>query len=269
MAEIGKWSGFVFEVSPNVIRGFTGMTIKGGSETENKVSSKQQYVKRKNSTATEVNVKIHLNAFLGCSVRSEADELIHAASDGKTDYFYVGGKKLVTCKLMLVGAEVSEIVISPEGEWISCDVSLNMKQCAKWDGNSSTSGSGGSNSSGNKKSSASTAKKQTVKTESVLTKVVNTVKNTVSNVVEAAKTAVKTVTSKLSASTSSKSSSTSKATNTIKKAVTAVKNVVSTAKKASTTTTKSSSTKSSSTSVAKTVKKAVTNVANKIKALVK
>lgn len=34
MAEIASWNGHSFTVSPKLIRGFTGLTIKGSSETE-------------------------------------------------------------------------------------------------------------------------------------------------------------------------------------------------------------------------------------------
>lgn len=47
MAEIGSWNGHSFTVSPTLIRGFTGLTIKGSSETEDKTSNSQKYVSRK------------------------------------------------------------------------------------------------------------------------------------------------------------------------------------------------------------------------------
>ena len=48
MPEVGKWNSHTFVVSPNVIRSFTGLTIKGSSETEDKESGNQKYVSRKN-----------------------------------------------------------------------------------------------------------------------------------------------------------------------------------------------------------------------------
>lgn len=47
MAEIASWNGHSFTVSPKLIRGFTGLTIKGSSETEDKTSDGQKYVSRK------------------------------------------------------------------------------------------------------------------------------------------------------------------------------------------------------------------------------
>ena len=163
MGQIGSWNGIVFEVSPNVVRGYTGLAIEGGSQTEEKVSDKYAYVQRKNSTPTSVNMDVYLNAYLGCNVRDEAMAFIKAATDGAKNYFYVAGKKLVECQLMLVSAKVTEVTSTPTGEWTSCKIALTMKQCEKYSGGSS-SVSGGGGSSGGKKTSQ--PKKETVKQQS-------------------------------------------------------------------------------------------------------
>lgn len=233
MALMGSWNGFNFEVSPTAVRGFTGLTIKGGSETEDKVSDKQKYVQRTNSAITEIALNIYLNAYLGCSVRDEALKFIGAAMDGATNYFYVGGKKLVTYKLMLTNAEVTETEIAPDGTWIACKIALTMKQCEKYD-TASSSGSSGNTSS---KQPA----KQTVKNESVLTKVANGIKNAVTGVVNGAKALVSSVVGKITGKTASTSVSTSissaakKASSFISSAVAAVKKVTSAGKTTTTT----------------------------------
>ena len=158
MAQIGKWNGHKFVVSKKQILSFEGLTIKGASETEDKEKDKQQYVKRKNGKPTEVSLTISLNHTLGCDVRAEAMAFVEEASQGKTDYFYVGGKKLVTCKLMLVDATVKEIGINRGTTWISADVQLTMKQCAKGGD------SGGSSSGGKKKSKKKSTKSGGTKT---------------------------------------------------------------------------------------------------------
>uniref|UniRef100_UPI00266FE977 hypothetical protein n=1 Tax=uncultured Bilophila sp. TaxID=529385 RepID=UPI00266FE977 len=129
MAEIGRWNGHKFEVSSSLIRSFTGLQIKGSSETEDKESGNQKYVSRKNGKPVEVSFTIHLNARFGCDVRSEAMSLVSEAIAGKKDYFYVGNKKLVTCQLMLVDATVREIGLVNSGTWTQADVQVTMKQC--------------------------------------------------------------------------------------------------------------------------------------------
>jgi len=180
VGQIANWNGFVFEVSPNVVRGYTGLTIEGGSQTEDKVSDNYAYVKRKSSTPTAVNLEVYLNAYLGCNVREEAMAFIKAASDGAKNYFYVGGKKLLTCQLMLVNAKVTETTSTPEGEWTSCKIALTMKQCEKYPGGSSSSSS----------SSSNQPKKESVKQESWSQKVVSTIKDTAATVVQTAKNLV-------------------------------------------------------------------------------
>jgi hypothetical protein len=68
------------------------------------------------------------------------------ARAGKKDYFYVGTKKLVTCKLILTSATVSNPIISHGGKWIAADVKLTLKQCGK--GSNDGGGSGGSGGGG-------------------------------------------------------------------------------------------------------------------------
>lgn len=137
MAEVGRWNGHTFTVSPDLIRGFTGLTIKGSSETEDKTSDKQKYVSRKNSKPAEVTIKVTLNQMLGCDVREEAIAFVRDAMEGQSDYFYIGSKKLIECKLMLVDAQVKDIFIPSGDNWLKADVQLTMKQCDKYGGISS------------------------------------------------------------------------------------------------------------------------------------
>lgn len=163
MAEIASWNEHSFTVSPKLIRSFTGLTIRGSSETEDKTSDGQKYVSRKNSNPSEISLTAELNALTGCDVKTEALKFVDEAQSGAKNYFYMNGKKLITCQLMLTEASISETTIAPNGTWVSCKVKLTMKQCAKYDGtgnaSSSTGGSSGSSSggsSGSKKSSTKT-----------------------------------------------------------------------------------------------------------------
>lgn len=148
MATIANWNGHTFEVSPNLIRGFTDLTIKGSCETTTKNSNKQKYVKRKYGEVPEISMVVGLSALTGVTnVMSEAMAFISEATAGKTAYFYMGTKKLLTAKMMLVSAEVVEVVNMPgSGDaWISCNVKLTFKQGAKSGKSSNKKDSGSSN----------------------------------------------------------------------------------------------------------------------------
>ena len=148
MAQIASWNGHTFEVSAQLIRSFTDLSLKGSCETEDKKSGGQQYVKRKNGKPAELSLTVGLNAQLGVTdVRSEALAYVQEASDGATEYFYIGTKKLIDAKMMLTSAEVTEYATMPANgdKWISCDVKLTFKQASKNEGGGSGSGgSGGS-----------------------------------------------------------------------------------------------------------------------------
>ena len=247
MAEIASWNGHSFTVSPKLIRGFTGLTIKGSSETEDKTSDGQKYVSRKNSNPSEITLTAELNALTGCDVKNEALKFVDEARSGAKNYFYMGGKKLITCQLMLTEASVSETTIAPNGTWISCKVKLTMKQCAKYDGTGRSSSSS-SSSSGSSSSSSGSKKTSTKKTSTTTTKktttaaVVGVVAGAVAAVAKTATTVVKAV------------SAASKTASALKTAVAAVNN----AKKTSSTTKKTS-----------VVSKVTSAIKNKIKALKK
>ena len=126
--EVARWGGHTFEVSPEVIRSFDKLTVKGGSDTDDKIQSKQKYLTRKNGKPTEVGMNVVLNAFTGADVRSEAMAFVDEAQKGKSDWIYVGGEKLVPCQLMLTEAAVEEIAITPGGVWTRASVKLTFKQ---------------------------------------------------------------------------------------------------------------------------------------------
>lgn len=247
MAEIASWNGHSFTVSPKLIRGFTGLTIKGSSETEDKTSDGQKYVSRKNSNPSEITLTAELNALTGCDVKNEALKFVDEARSGAKNYFYMGGKKLITCQLMLTEASVSETTIAPNGTWISCKVKLTMKQCAKYDGTGSSSSSS-SSSSGSSSSSSGSKKTSTKKTSTTTTKKTTTaaVVGAVAGAVAAAAKTATTVVKAVSAA--------SKTASALKTAVAAVNN----AKKTSSTTKKTS-----------VVSKVTSAIKNKIKALKK
>lgn len=142
MGEIGRWNRHRFVISADVLRGFNNLNITAGSETEDKESDKQKYVSYKNSKPTQITIDVALSALLGCDVRAEAMGMADDASKGVSDYFYIGKEKLVSYKLMLTDASVSEVGITYNGDWSQATVRMTFKQSTKFDGsiNSETSG---------------------------------------------------------------------------------------------------------------------------------
>ena len=137
MAEIARWGGHQFMVSPQVIRSFTDLQIKGSCETEqNEDGNKVE--KRKGSFPTEINLTVVLNAHAGVDVRNEAMAYVDEAAAGKSDYIYVGAYKLVPYKMMLTEATVMEVKIAPNGTWITAQVMVLLKQSAIEGGSSTT-----------------------------------------------------------------------------------------------------------------------------------
>ena len=136
MAEIASWNG--------------------GSETEDKTSGGDKYVSRKNGSPSEISIVAELNAFVGCDVRNEALKFVDDAHAGSKGYFYMGGKKLIPCQLMLTEAVVSETTIAPDGTWLTAKVKLTMKQCGNYSGSAGSTSSGSGGASSSKKTSAKT-----------------------------------------------------------------------------------------------------------------
>ena len=129
MGEIAKWSTHTFVVSPKLIQGFTNLSIKGGSTTEDKESNGQSYVSRKSGSALQISMTAVLNALTGAGdVKAEAMSFVNEARAGVSDYLYIGAGKVATQRLMLTDAIAEEIVIAPNGIWISCNVKLTFKE---------------------------------------------------------------------------------------------------------------------------------------------
>ena len=143
MAEIGRWNGLKFEVKSGLVRGFTGLTIKGAVETEDKEKNSIKYVANKARKPTEVSLTVHLDARTGADVRDTAMKLVEKATYGAEDYFYIASKKLVPYKMKLVTADVSEILMTNTGKWICCDVKMSMKQSSLLDGSTDSQPTGG------------------------------------------------------------------------------------------------------------------------------
>lgn len=199
MSQIGRWNGHTFEVGPSLIRSFSGLSIKGGSETEDKTTGDQKYVSRKNGNPREIGLTVSLYARLGCDVRNEALAFVEEATQGAKDYFYMGERKLVTCSVMLTDAEVTEIELTNGGVWTRAEVKCTFKQAGKNDaaGTAATASAYSSSSGGSNKASvktSSTKGKVTTKMTTGTTKVVS-VTPASTGIVSTVKTALSTANS--------------------------------------------------------------------------
>lgn len=155
--QIGAWGGHVFEVSPGIVRSFVDLTLRGSAEVEDKVASNQKYAQRKSGNAREISLTVILSAYMGCDVRSEVSSFIEDATTGESDYFYVGGKKLINEQLMLIEASANDVEIGPGGDWVYAKVQLTMRQSEKGEvpDDTGTSSAGGKT-SGSKKNTGNT-----------------------------------------------------------------------------------------------------------------
>lgn len=216
MAETGRWNGHIFEVSPSLIRGYTDLTIKGGSETKEKESSKEKYVTRENAKAVEVTLTAVLNSMTGSSVRADAESFLSDATKGASDYFYIGDKKLVTCQLMLTDANIEQIDIGPSGRWNSASVKLTFKQASKLDGSGKSSSSSHSSSSSSKKSKKASTKTSSTKKTSIIKKTAAAAKVAI-KVTNAIKSVTKTKTTAERVSATKKKKTATKYSKTTKK----------------------------------------------------
>lgn len=140
-----SWGDNRFFVTANHVRSYKSLQITTSCATEDEENGGDKYVKKKNNGGYEVKFTAILDKRLGESdVRKVALHLAEVARTGAKNYIYCSGSKLFTPQMMGTGASIKNIVIAPDGTWISCEVDLTLKQCSKGDGSTgSSSGSGG------------------------------------------------------------------------------------------------------------------------------
>lgn len=130
-----QWGSVKFFVNPMNVRSFKGLSIKSSTTTETEEKDEDAYVIKKKNGAYEISMTAIIDKRLGESnVMSVAVDLAEKCRTGYSDYMYTIGKKLVTPKVMGTGATIQNIVMSPGGTWISCEVSITAKQCSKGGG---------------------------------------------------------------------------------------------------------------------------------------
>lgn len=139
-----KWHDVEFYANANEVRGLLDFTIGGSVETEDKEEGGTKYVRKKNSKGYESGLTAFFDRRLGIeSVKEESMKLVNYAANGQTGYLYARESKLVPSIMMLTSAKASKIIMSPNGTWISCQVTLTLKTCSKLDGSGGGGGGGG------------------------------------------------------------------------------------------------------------------------------
>lgn len=158
MATFGTWNGHVFEVSANLVRGFSKLSISASVETETKIDGKSYYSnpvetyedfvenidligdrmmsiysKKTQSKPMDMSIEVVLHGELGCDVRSECTAFLLEAYAGATDYFYVKGEKLLPFELMLTSCSVDDVHFTANGKWLAAKLALKFSQGSKLD----------------------------------------------------------------------------------------------------------------------------------------
>ena len=257
--EVARWGNHKFIISNTEIRSFKDFQITGSADIDKSDENDQGYYSYQGAQPVEISMTAVLNAFVGNSdVRSQAETFVDEARRGKSDYLYIGGKKVFTFTLILSNAKVSKVEFAPDMTWISANVDLTFKQSSgeglgmkgtsTSDSSGSSSGSGSYGSSGGGGSSGysgGSSSKVSVKQTSVTateraTSVINNTAAAVNRVTSFASSTVKSV---LGINVSSTASTVAKgvtATSALTSALNAISNIKSTVTKATSSLTKSS-----------------------------
>ena len=143
-----EWGSNRFFVTPGHIRSYKDLSIATTCNTEDEENGGDKYATKKQNGAYEMRMTALLDKRLGeTDVRTEAMRLAEQARTGAIGYVYSCGTKLFTPQMMGTGATIQNIVTTPKGMWISCEVALTLKQTGKSTGGGTSptpsSGSGG------------------------------------------------------------------------------------------------------------------------------
>ena len=201
--DIVKWSGgggIAFFVKPKSVKGVKDINIKASVDTEDKENGGEKYTVKKNAGGLEITMTAVLNAMLGVNVESCAKAILEAARKGSSGYFYIAGKKLFTANFMMTDAEAQNVTLTGDGKWVSCEVTMTLKQCSKYDGTTTPA----------TPSAPSTPSKPTTSTTTTTssgTSIFQKVKDKVTQVVTGVKDAISKVAAALKTATTAKQQS--------------------------------------------------------------
>ena len=141
-----RWSGgggISFFAKPNKIHAMKDISITASPETEDKENGDEKVTTLKKKGKIKVTINGILMAALGADVENMAMHAIDAARKGETGYLYLAGKKMFTPSFMMTKADAKNIHFGTDGKWIQCELSMELSQCSKYDGTTSTGGGNG------------------------------------------------------------------------------------------------------------------------------
>lgn len=141
-----RWSGaggLSFFVKPNKIHAMKEIAITASPETEDKENGDEKVTSLKKKGKIKVTMTGILMAALGADVENMAMHAIDAARKGETGYLYLAGKKMFTPSFMMTKADAKNIHFGTDGKWIQCELSMELSQCSKYDGTTSSGGGNG------------------------------------------------------------------------------------------------------------------------------
>lgn len=143
-SDLISWGNHRFFATPGHVRSYKSLQIATTCNTEDEENGGTKYVKKKNDGGYEMKFTAILDQRLGeTDVRAAAMALAEDARTGAVGYVYNCGSKLFTPQMMGTGATIKNIVTTPSGIWISCEVDMTLKQCSKGDGSTGSSSGGG------------------------------------------------------------------------------------------------------------------------------
>ena len=159
-----QWGDIAFYAKPSGIRTYKGLTLKSSTTTETEENGDDAYIKKKKNGAYEISLTAILDKRLGeGDVLSSARHILECCRSGYTGYIYCRGAKLVSSQMMGVSANINNVLQSPNGSWISCEIQISLKQSSKLEGDcgaspqaSSDGSGGGGDGSGGKKTYTAT-----------------------------------------------------------------------------------------------------------------
>ena len=133
--ELFKWGGYSFYVKPNSVQSFKGLSIDASCSTSVEENGEEGYLRKTKNGAFGISLTAIIDKRIGAGdVKGYAMQFVAAARTGSEGWVYVNGGKLDVGIMMGTNASIRNIVMAPNGTWISCEVSLSLKQCTRLDG---------------------------------------------------------------------------------------------------------------------------------------
>lgn len=130
-----KWSGFTFYVNPHSVQSFKGLSIDASCPTSVEENGEEGYLRKTKNGAFGLSLTAIIDKRIGAGdVKGYAMQFVSAARTGSEGWVYINGSKLDVGIMMSTSATIRNVTMAPNGTWISCEVSLSLKQCTRLDG---------------------------------------------------------------------------------------------------------------------------------------